>query len=184
MRFLTPLLLLTLAACQTDQSGLPGATPEYQSVGEAVELNGAVPVAAVLAEPDAYVGERVTLEGEATEVCAMKGCWAVMRATLGDGTPGHIRLNVPRDASGAYLWTMPTDLAGERIVASGTLKRQTVSEADARHLAEESSGEPQAITGDIDELHLSLTGLQMADRPATATSERAATATSEHEPTS
>ncbi len=91
-----------------------------------------------------------------------------MRTTLGDGTPGHIRLNVPKDADGAYLWTLPTDLAGERIVVTGTLDRAVLSEADARHLAEDAGQDPNAITGDTYELHLSMSGATLEDRPAAA----------------
>ncbi len=168
MRFLfTLLLLLPLAACQTDQTGLPEAAPTFEQVGDAVDRNGAVPVAAVLSEPDSYVGQRVTIEGEATEVCTNMGCWAVMRTELADGTPGHIRLNVPKDAEGAYLWTLPTDLAGERIVVSGYLDQAVLSEADARHLAEDAGEDPNAITGDTYELHLTMSGATLEDRPAT-----------------
>ncbi len=166
MRFLLLLLLLPLAACQTDQTGLPEAAPvTYEQVGDAVDRNGAVPVAAVLSEPDTYVGQRVTVEGEATEVCTSMGCWAVMRTELADGTPGHIRLNVPKDAEGAYLWTLPTDLAGERIVVSGMLSEAVLSEADARHLAEDAGKDPSAISGDTSELHLTMTGATLEGRP-------------------
>jgi hypothetical protein len=168
MRLLALLPLLLLAACQSDQTGLPDAVPHHQTVGEAVEAGGAVPVAAVIAEPDAYAGGQVTVEGEASEVCTKMGCWAVMRTDLADGTSGHIRLNVPRDSSGAYLWTLPTDLAGERIVASGYLDRAVLSEDDARHLAEDAGRDPNEITGDTYELHLTLRGAQLSDRPATA----------------
>ncbi len=165
MRFLFLLLLLPLAACQTDQTGLPEAAPTYEQVGDVVDANGAIPVAAVLMEPASYVGQRVTLEGEATEVCVSKGCWAVMRTELADGTPGHIRLNVPKDADGAYLWTLPTDLAGERIVVSGMLSEAVLSEADAKHLAEDGGQDPNAITGDTYELHLTMSGATLENRP-------------------
>jgi hypothetical protein len=168
MRLFPALLLLLLVACQTDQSGLPDAAPTYETAGQSIDLNGAVPIAAVLTDPDAYADRDVTVEGEATEVCTKMGCWAVMRTTLADGTPGHIRLNVPKDEDGAYLWTMPTDLTGERIVASGYLDRSVLSEADARHLAEDAGQDPDAIEGDQYELHLTLSGVQYADRPAAA----------------
>ena len=43
-------------------------------------------VARILADPDAYVGKRVRIEGKVVDVCPMKGCWMEMEEKGGDAS--------------------------------------------------------------------------------------------------
>lgn len=68
MKTLSLLLLLSLAVA-------PAAQAEPQSYGAGVQVAEATPVAKILADPDAYVGKKVRVEGKVTDVCPMAGCW-------------------------------------------------------------------------------------------------------------
>ena len=63
-----------------------------------------------------------------------------------------------------YSFFMPKDLAGKRIVAEGMLKEDVLSEADARHYAEDagkSKKEIEKIKGDQRELTFEATGVRV-----------------------
>ncbi|MBK6290516.1 MAG: DUF4920 domain-containing protein [Ignavibacteria bacterium] len=88
------------------------------------------------------------------EVCQKKGCWMI----LADGTT-KVRVTF-KD----YSFFMPKDLAGKRIVAEGMLKEDVLSEADARHYAEDagkSKKEIEKIKGDQQELTFEATGVRV-----------------------
>ncbi len=83
-------LLPTLALCtimigcqpapeQTEAS--PIALAQY---GEPLELTETTSIADILADPTAYVGKKVRIEGRIKDVCPMEGCW--MEVENEDGT--------------------------------------------------------------------------------------------------
>jgi hypothetical protein len=111
------------AGCSTSQRfGAP------QSVsGKALPLEQAL--------TPANVGKTIAIRGQVTEVCQMKGCWMV----LTDG-----KLSV-RTTFKDYGFFVPKDLAGARVVAEGTLKRETVPEEMRRHFAEDAGQSPSEI---------------------------------------
>lgn len=155
MRFalLSLVAALLVGACQTPPDSVDASTeppaeastadasaaaPEgYEAFGDAITADAAVPVETVVAEPAAYVGQTVKLEGAVAEVCQMKGCWFTLRAPEGR----NIRLMVPRDDAGDYVYTMPTDISGRTAIVEGVLQQETLDEATQRHLAED-AGEP------------------------------------------
>ena len=51
------------------------AADPVTAYGDELELEQAVSVAELLAEPDPYVGKRVRVEGKITDVCPRMGCW-------------------------------------------------------------------------------------------------------------
>ncbi len=124
-RFLLAILLLVVAGCAggTNESLDPAAT--YDAVGASITPDEAVAAAAVLADPSAYVGKEVKIEGAVTEVCQSAGCWL----TMGVSEAGMLRVDVPRDSAGAYVYTFPKDIAGRRVIVAGVLKQG----ADAAH---------------------------------------------------
>lgn len=146
------ILALALAACQptpeqppaddASTETAPVATADYEPFGDAVTPDNAVPVATVAADPSPYVDQTVKLEGTVAEVCQMKGCWFTLQAPQGR----NVRLMVPRDADGNYVFTMPKDISGSTVIVEGTLTEETLSEETQRHLAED-AGEP--IEGDV-----------------------------------
>jgi hypothetical protein len=105
---------------------------EPASYGEALVLEQALPIGDLLADPDSWVGKRVRVEGEITDVCPRAGCWI----DIGGGRSGTIRFKVD---DGVIVF--PVEAEGRGVVAEGTLVRLELTEeqavARARHLAEE-----------------------------------------------
>jgi hypothetical protein len=164
-------LALTLAACgpkDTPAADAAATTPVeavagYDAYGTApTDTTAALPAEAVMAQAEALDGQTVTVSGTLRNVCQMAGCWATIET---EG--GTIRIGVPKNTDGTYVYTMPKDIAGRRVVAHGTLQRATLSAEDADHLARESGAAVSDTTTfkDTPELRLEATGVlvQKAD---------------------
>ena len=54
---------------------LSGCQPVMEPYGEALSLSEITPIENILADPTAYVGQKVRIAGQITDVCPMKGCW-------------------------------------------------------------------------------------------------------------
>ena len=132
---LIALLALPLAACQTnpdaavaeETAAQPAAsvqTAGYALFGENVDTTEAVGAAVVTAAPASYAGKTVTVEGEVKQVCQAAGCWATIQTAS-----GAIRIKTPHKEGGGYEWTLPKDITGRRVVATGTLA-QAASRVD------------------------------------------------------
>ena len=132
--FLALLLAGALGACQGEPRDVTPAAAAYEAFGEAFEPVDAVPVRAVVAEPARFVGQAVKVEGTVREVCRMKGCWLTLDA--GDGR--YVRVSVPREDDG-YVFTVPTDIDGRRVVVSGLLEEAVLTADEQRHLAEDAA---------------------------------------------
>ena len=61
-------ILLLLAAA-------PGAAGEAEVYGDGVELEETTRITDILADPDAYIGQTVRVDGGVLDVCPRKGCW-------------------------------------------------------------------------------------------------------------
>lgn len=125
-------------AIATSVSAAAFALP--QTFGEKPKLTNddAVPVAKVLADPQAYAEKLVRVRGDVSEVCASKGCWL----TLGDDA-GHelfVKFNCPIEGR-----LIPADAAGKPVQVEGKLKITQITEAEARHLAEDRQATPEEI---------------------------------------
>ncbi|MFQ5569194.1 MAG: DUF4920 domain-containing protein [Rhodothermales bacterium] len=145
MRKIYPLILLValvLGACQSEQTADEAAVSDtmYDTYGEAITDEGAVPVQAVVAEREQYLGQAVKLEGTVAEVCQNKGCWLTLQT--GDGN--NVRVLVPKDEAGNYLFTVPTDISGRQVVVQGTLVEETLSEETQHHMAEDAGEDVEA----------------------------------------
>ena len=112
------LALVLIAGCGGGSEALePTAT--YDAIGASITPDEAVAAAAVLADPAQYLGKEVKIEGAVTEVCQSAGCWLTMGVS--DGV--MLRVDVPRDSAGVYVYTFPKDIAGRRIIVAGLLKQ-------------------------------------------------------------
>lgn len=153
---------LTLAACQTEPATPAADAPVtavagYDAFGEAVTDTSAVltvdDAAARIATLDST---NVTVAGTVTEVCQKAGCWAALKTA--DGT--MLRVNVAKNDSGAYRFTMPTDIAGRRVIATGFLEETTLPADHAEHMAEESGAHDSTkVYTDARELRLTASGV-------------------------
>ena len=160
------LLPLLLAACA--DAPAPAPTADAGGTGGAVVVGGAVPVGLALtpdlliARADALDGEDVVVEGMPREVCQMKGCWL----TLADADGRTVRVVVPKDEAGDYLFTFPTDASGEPYRIAGRLAVETASVEEQRHYAEDGGASPDevaAITEPERTLVLTATGAERLD---------------------
>lgn len=116
-------LLLATSALQAD-------TKTY---GAGVNGTETTSVAKILADPDAYVGKTVRIEGKVADVCPMKGCWMEL-----EEQGGKSRLKVKVD-DGVIVF--PVDSKGKSAVAEGTVEAIPMDReryvAWLEHLAEE-----------------------------------------------
>ncbi len=156
---------LPLAACKptaespaTDATVAPAsAIAGFTGVGEAIsDTTAAVTADSLAANAAAFAGKTVTVSGTVTEVCQKMGCWATL---VTDG--GTIRIDVAKtDGTGPYLFTMPKDIAGRHVVATGFLETTTMPAADLQHMAEESGTHDSTKTyTDVQGLKLTATGV-------------------------
>lgn len=124
-----------LAACAILPllSAVPAGAADADTYGQGVELAEPTPIAAIVADPDAWVGKTVRVEGRVTDVCPMRGCWM----ELAEEGSGHVvRIKVD---DGVIVFR--SDAAGRPAVAEGVVKAIEMSREDyvgwLAHLAEE-----------------------------------------------
>ena len=118
------------------------AADEYAVYGDSLAMGeGAVALtpAALTQDLGTYQNTVVRVEGTVAKVCQMKGCWL----TLQNPTATPIRVVVPKDSTGNYVYTFPTDLGAQEVIVEGTVTADTTSVETLRHFAED-EGRPQA----------------------------------------
>lgn len=111
---------------------LPPLGAPAGSFGAGVTLTEAVPLERVVAEPAAFEGRPVRIDGRIQDVCRKKGCWMVV-------TDGEREVRVRFKDYGFFV---PRDASGRRVIVEGQVEVEEISEAAARHLAEE-GGQPE-----------------------------------------
>lgn len=114
-------------------AGLADTAPK--SFGAAVTVQESVSIARLLADPKAYEGKTVRVEGSVHDVCPKAGCW--MDLTSAEGT---IKIKVD---DGVIVF--PVTAKGHAAVAQGKVEVKELSREDysrwVEHLAEE-KGQP------------------------------------------
>ncbi len=85
----------------------------------------------------------VVVQGQITEVCQKRGCW--MRLQEGEH---EILVRFTASAQCADGYFVPRNAMGHRAWVKGTLEKTVLSEADARHYAED-EGKPAAEIAQI-----------------------------------
>ena len=123
------------------------ASPEapFTQYGEPLTLTETTSVSAVLADPDAYVGEHLRVEGTVVGVCEMRGCWM---AVAGENDGEELRVKVE---DGVIVF--PMTAMGLHARVEGVMEKieLTMEEAlaQAEHQAEEHGTEfdPSSVTG-------------------------------------
>lgn len=116
-----------------------------ETYGGGVTLAETTSIGKILAEPDAWVGKHVRVEGEITDVCPRKGCWMEISEPEGD----RIRVKVE---DGVIVF--PVDSKGKRAVAEGVVEALPMTREQylswLAHIAEEKGEkfDPATVTGD------------------------------------
>lgn len=122
-------LLSCLALALVAPAARGGAAP--QTYGAPLTLNEPISIARLLADPKAYEGKVVRVEGSVSDVCPKAGCWIDL--TTAEGT---VKIKVD---DGVIVF--PVDAKGRAAVAEGRVEVKELSrEAYTRwveHLAEE-----------------------------------------------
>ena len=97
-------------------------------------------------------GRNIRVTGTVTEVCKVKGCWMMLR----DGS------RLVRVTFKDYGYFMPMDLVGKSVALEGVLAVETLTQAEARHYAED-AGKPKSeiekIIGDQSEYSFEASGV-------------------------
>lgn len=87
---------------------------EGKSYGSGVTVAETTSMAKILADPDAWVGKKVRIEGKVVDVCPMAGCWMEMEEGEG-GTKMRVKV-----ADGVIVF--PVDAKGKLAVAEGVVE--------------------------------------------------------------
>jgi hypothetical protein len=114
------------------QPQLPPLGAPAGSFGAGVTLTEATPLARLVADPKAFEGKQVRVDGEIAEVCHEKGCWLML-------TDGERRVRVRFKNYGFFV---PRDSGGRKVIVQGEVVVDQISEALARHYAED-AGHPE-----------------------------------------
>ena len=101
--------------------------------GAGVQLGKSIPLETAAKQVKDLHGRTIRVDGLLKDVCRKKGCWTVLR----DGK-SEVRVKF-RD----YAFFVPRDAAGRRALVEGIVTAKTISEAEAKHYAEE-SGDPES----------------------------------------
>lgn len=112
-----------------------------------------VPLAKVLAEPNAHTKEAVIVEGTISTACERKGCW--MQLTPEAGKPG-VRVTF-KD----YAFFVPLDSKGMKARAEGVTVVKKLSKKDADHLEEEGAKLTRNSDGTANEVSFVATGVEL-----------------------
>ena len=160
------------AAKATEQQAAPAdqATPakqdetpaEGKTYGDGVSEMSVVSISDLVADPHAFEGKTVRVEGIVTDVCQKRGCWMEL---AGDAPGKKLRFKV-QDG----VMVFPMTEKGKYAVAEGTIALQELSVEDARayaaHKAEEKGEEfdPNTITEPTTVVRLDGTGAIIRDK--------------------
>lgn len=104
-----------------------------KTYGTGVKTAETTSMAKILADPDAWVGKQVRIEGKVVDVCPMKGCWMELEEANGGA---KIKVKVQ---DGVIVF--PVDAKGKLAVAEGVVESIPMTReryvAWLEHLAEE-----------------------------------------------
>jgi hypothetical protein len=132
------LLLLAaalLGGCDKSSAARPEKAPESEAAapvgtayGAGVSLDETVSIDALLADPRAFEGKTVRVEGMVTDVCPKRGCWMDL---AGSGPGQKVRFKV-QDG----MMTFPMEAKGSTAVAQGTVAVKQMTLEETRSYAE------------------------------------------------
>ena len=109
------------------------ATASAEIYGRGLNLNKATPLSSIMADPDAWVGKTVQLEGLIVDVCESRGCWLYIS---GDKPFEKIRVKV---VDGKIVF--PLEARGKRGTVEGVVERFDLTQAEVikrrQHQAQE-----------------------------------------------
>ena len=123
---------------------LRGCQPAMEPYGEELSLSEVTPIENILADPTAYVGKKVRIAGQITDVCPMKGCWIEIETE--DGQALIVKVNDDEIV-------FKPESKGKSAIAEGEVYSIEMDEEQAvaymEHLAEEKGEafDPSTVEG-------------------------------------
>jgi hypothetical protein len=138
MKQVCMMLILIIASLTSVGCATGDKEAAWIDYGDTFTIEESVPVSYAVTHLESYAETPVVVTGTISGVCQSKGCW--MTVTEGSST---IRVRFVD-----YAFFVPWESAGKEVKVEGTLKKQTVSKAVARHWAEE-SGDPDINIKDM-----------------------------------
>ncbi len=109
-------------------------TDAYETFGAPLPAADAMSLAAVIEDADRYADADVQITVKVKQVCQKKGCFFVAQ----DGP------HIARVSFKDYGFFVPTDISGRTVTLHGVLKRNEITEAQAKHFSED-AGRPGAF---------------------------------------
>ncbi|RMG11426.1 MAG: DUF4920 domain-containing protein [Deltaproteobacteria bacterium] len=134
----------TAAPAEAEPSGADGVGDAAAGApvvrGEAVTIppEQAVTLAAIAADPEAFAGKTVRIDGKVEKVCAKKGCWLA----LADGSGAEPVRVTMKD----YGFFVPTDCVGKAVTVQGKVELREVSVEEQVHFAKDEGREVDPAT--------------------------------------
>lgn len=152
------------ASASASAGAAPAASqaPAGATFGAGVKLAESTPIDTILADPKAYQGKTVRVEGMITDVCPRRGCWFDM---AGGGPGKKLKFKV---TDGEMVF--PADAKGKYAVAEGVVAVNDLSIEQSKKHAEEQAKEygtpydPASITKPTSLVRLDGTGAVFRDQ--------------------
>ena len=114
--------------------------PMHADFGAQMKLSDAEPMSvdSLLENAPDLDGDYVRVTGEVVDVCVKKGCWLKMAGA--DEQEVFVKFTCPIEGH-----LIPMEAVGHSVVVEGTVAVETVSEDEARHLAEDAGKTAEEI---------------------------------------
>ena len=109
----------------------PTVAPKVEKFGGELKSTDAVPLAKVVADPDAYAGKTVVVDGAVRAACTRKGCWMELAPTAAKGSQGC------RVTFKDYGFFVPTNSAGATARVEGVVGVRKLAKAEVDHYESE-----------------------------------------------
>jgi hypothetical protein len=138
------------------QAAAPPAAPAGKPFGAAITETTPTALSSVLADPKAYSGKTVLVDGDVRSACSRKGCWMEIATSLDKAAPGC------RVTFKDYGFFVPTDSQGSKARVQGLVQVTNVPKERVDHLEGEGASFPNKNPdGTATEVRLVATGVEL-----------------------
>jgi Domain of unknown function (DUF4920) len=132
------------------------SAPAPKAFGAAISPGPVLSLADVLAAPERFRDQAITVEGHVRSACTRRGCWMEVAESADPKLPGC------RVTFKDYGFFVPTDSAGARAKVQGTLGVNTLPPERVAHLESEGGQFPHKNPdGSVAELRLVASGVEL-----------------------
>jgi hypothetical protein len=147
---------VTPTASSAPVASSPAASSPAKAFGAPLSAGPQLALRDVLASPERFRDQVITVEGHVRSACTRRGCWMEMAESADPKLPGC------RVTFKDYGFFVPTDSAGARAKVQGTLGVNTLPPERVAHLESEGGQFPRKnADGSVDELRLIATGVEL-----------------------